>query len=246
MLARMRARLSYANVMSSLAVFLGLGGAGAYAANTVFSTDIVDGEVKTADLANSAVVRDKIANSSVVANKINGSAVTAGKIAGGAVDGSKVADNSMKGADIDEGTLDAGVFTKGSSNAAANCIPTTGSFSDCVGTTFSLPRAGPVLIYAGGVVSRLGSAGVDAAEHVTCRLEVDDATTAIPHSTATEAGHNVGGQPGARWWGFGVTAVTSTLPAGPHTFELSCVDAGVDPPDSFLPSATLSAVLIGG
>ena len=61
----MRKQLTYANVMATLAVVLALGGGVAYAANTVFSADIVDGEVKTADLANNAVRGTKIANGEV-------------------------------------------------------------------------------------------------------------------------------------------------------------------------------------
>jgi hypothetical protein len=43
-----------------LALFLVIAGGTAYAANTVFSTDIVDGEVKTADIDNNAVRSTKI------------------------------------------------------------------------------------------------------------------------------------------------------------------------------------------
>src|SRR5215510_9372617 len=52
----------------------------AYAANTVFSSDIVDGEVKTADLASSAVTTSKLASNSV--------------------NGGKVADQSLSAADL--------------------------------------------------------------------------------------------------------------------------------------------------
>jgi hypothetical protein len=55
MLRKLRSRLTYANVMSTIAVFVAVGTGGAYAANTVFSTDIVDGEVKTADIGNGEV-----------------------------------------------------------------------------------------------------------------------------------------------------------------------------------------------
>ena len=47
MTRRIRPRLTYANVVSGLALFVALATGGAYAANTVFSADIVDGEVKT-------------------------------------------------------------------------------------------------------------------------------------------------------------------------------------------------------
>ena len=55
MLARLRTRLTFANVCSFLALTIAIGTGGAYAANTVFSTDIVDGEVKAADIAKNAV-----------------------------------------------------------------------------------------------------------------------------------------------------------------------------------------------
>ena len=41
--------------MGALSLFIVLAGGTAYAANTIRSADIVNGEVKTADLANAAV-----------------------------------------------------------------------------------------------------------------------------------------------------------------------------------------------
>ena len=55
MLRRLRERLSYANVMSSIAVILALGTGGAYAANTIRSSDIVDGEIGSADIKDNSV-----------------------------------------------------------------------------------------------------------------------------------------------------------------------------------------------
>ena len=51
MLASLRTRFTFANVCSFLALLIALGTGSAYAANTMFSTDIVDGEVKAADIA---------------------------------------------------------------------------------------------------------------------------------------------------------------------------------------------------
>ncbi len=61
----MRRHLTYANVMVTLLAIGALTGGVAYAANTVFSSDIVNGEVKTRDLADSAVRTGKIANRQV-------------------------------------------------------------------------------------------------------------------------------------------------------------------------------------
>ena len=57
--------LSYANVVATLALVIAVGGGVAYAGNTIFSTDIVNGEVKTADLDNGAVTTGKVRNGQV-------------------------------------------------------------------------------------------------------------------------------------------------------------------------------------
>jgi hypothetical protein len=62
-----------------------LTGGTAYAANTVFSSDIVDGQVKTADLDGGAVTSEKVADQTLL--------------------GRDVFDNTLKGSDIDESTL---------------------------------------------------------------------------------------------------------------------------------------------
>ena len=65
-----RKHLSYANVMSTIAMVLALGGATALAAghlkkNTVTSKSIKNGAIKTADLKGSAVTSTKIADGAV-------------------------------------------------------------------------------------------------------------------------------------------------------------------------------------
>ena len=92
---RIRSQLTYANLMSTLAVVLVIGGGTAYAANTVFSSDIVDGQVRTADIGDLEVRAADVAANSL------GSA----KIADGGVQGIDVANDSLGGADIDESTL---------------------------------------------------------------------------------------------------------------------------------------------
>jgi hypothetical protein len=105
MLARLRPHLTYANVMATIAVFLGLATGGAYAANTVFSSDIVDGEVKTPDLAGEAVAATKLKPGAVTTDRIAGGAVTSEKVKDNTLGGRDVLDNTLKGADIDESTL---------------------------------------------------------------------------------------------------------------------------------------------
>ena len=90
MLARLRTRLTFANVCSFLALLIALGTGSAYAANTVFSTDIVDGEVKTADIDNNAVTTAKIRNGHV--GNLD--------LAADAVDGTKIFDSTVSAADL--------------------------------------------------------------------------------------------------------------------------------------------------
>lgn len=82
---QIRQRLTYANVMSSFAVFLVLGGATAFAATKIGSNEIKANAILT--------------------GKIKKEAVTTGKIKQSAVDGSRVKDGSLTGADIAAGTL---------------------------------------------------------------------------------------------------------------------------------------------
>src|ERR671914_2337399 len=103
--AKLRSRLTYANVMSTLALFVAVSTGGAYAANTIFSSDIVDGEVKTPDLANAAVSGPKLKTGAVTTDRIAGGAVTTDRVKDNNLGGRDVLDNSLKGADIDESTL---------------------------------------------------------------------------------------------------------------------------------------------
>ena len=115
---RIRSHLTYANVMSTLAALFALSGGVAYAANTIASSDIIDGEVKTADLAANAVNSSKIADGQVTEAEIGqgavntaelkNDAVTAQKVANESLVGNDVVNNTLKGADIDEATLDIG------------------------------------------------------------------------------------------------------------------------------------------
>ncbi|HWM53931.1 MAG TPA: hypothetical protein VNO20_00880 [Solirubrobacterales bacterium] len=82
---QVRRRLSYANVMSSIAVFLVLGGATAIAAKKIGT--------------------NQLKGNSVTTGKIKKEAVSKAKIKKNAVDGSKVRDGSLTGVDVNVSTL---------------------------------------------------------------------------------------------------------------------------------------------
>jgi len=78
---QIRSRITYANVMSSIAVFLVLGGATALAAKKIGSNQLKPNSVTTAKLKKNAVTTAKI----------KGKAVTGAKLADGAVNFAKIA-----------------------------------------------------------------------------------------------------------------------------------------------------------
>jgi hypothetical protein len=94
-----------------IALFLVLTGGSAYAldgTNTVFSDDIVNGEVKEADVGQGAVASPELKNDSIVAGDVAPNSLTSPRIADGSLTGADVSNNSLKGADVDESTLDVG------------------------------------------------------------------------------------------------------------------------------------------
>jgi hypothetical protein len=89
-LKQLRRRLSYANVVSTLALFVAIGGASAVAA-----TQLAPKSVGERQLRPGAVTADKLRKNSVTAPKIKALAVKQGKLAGGAVDSSKLAGGAV-------------------------------------------------------------------------------------------------------------------------------------------------------
>ena len=87
---RARERLTYANVVSTLALFLVLSGGVALAAKKLTTNDIKKGAIKTKLLGKNAVTSAKIASNGVKARNI----------AADSIDGSKVLNGSLTPADL--------------------------------------------------------------------------------------------------------------------------------------------------
>jgi len=82
---KIKPRLTYSNVVSTLALFLVLGSSAAYAANKIRSGDIAPGAVHTSDVFKRAIVSGKIAVGAVQSNQIADGAVGSKQIGAGAV-----------------------------------------------------------------------------------------------------------------------------------------------------------------
>jgi hypothetical protein len=109
------------NIVGYIALFLVLTGGTAYAldgSNTVFSDDIVNGEVKTPDIAKAAVTNSKLANGSVTNSKLGANAVRSGKVADGTLQTADLADGSVNGAKVLDNSLGTDDLADGSVNGA--------------------------------------------------------------------------------------------------------------------------------
>lgn len=92
---QIRRHITYANVMSSLAVFLILGGATAVAATKIGANEIKANSIKTGKIVKEAVTAGKIKKGAVTESRIADGAVTTNKIANDAVTGDKVKESSL-------------------------------------------------------------------------------------------------------------------------------------------------------
>ncbi len=95
-----RPKLTYANVVSTLALFVALSGAGAYAASQLPPKSVGEPALRPG-----AVTAEKLRKNAVIAPKIKALAVKQGKIANGAVSGAKLADGAVGGEKLAEGAV---------------------------------------------------------------------------------------------------------------------------------------------
>jgi hypothetical protein len=87
----LRPRLTYANVIATLALFLVLSGGVVWAAGKVGSKRLKKNAVTTAKIKRSAVTSAKLKNNAVITPKLKGGAVSTAKLAEGAVSFAKLA-----------------------------------------------------------------------------------------------------------------------------------------------------------
>jgi hypothetical protein len=102
---QIRKRLTYANVMSSIAVFFILGGATAFAATKIGANEIKANSIKTGKIVKEAVTEGKIKTGAITNSKIANGAVTGEKLADNAVTTTKIADKAITGAKLNLTTI---------------------------------------------------------------------------------------------------------------------------------------------
>lgn len=144
-------RLTYANVMSSIAVFLVIGGGAAFAAlgkntvgakqlkkNAVTNPKIADNAVRTGELADNAVTATELADAAVTLAKLANDSVTSAKIANAAVTSSELADAAVTLAKLAGNSVDASKVvdnTLAAADLAPNSVTSSEIATDAVNAT---------------------------------------------------------------------------------------------------------------
>lgn len=114
-------RLSYANVMATIAVFIALGGAAVAAGlppHSVGAKQLKKGAVTPAALRKGAVTAGKIAPKAVVAGKLGANAVLPGNLGNGIISTAKLADGAVIAAKIKNGVVTTNKLTNGAVTTA--------------------------------------------------------------------------------------------------------------------------------
>lgn len=106
-------RLTYANVVSTLALFVAVSGAGAYAVGNLPPKSVGEPELRPG-----AVTADKLRKNAVIAPKIKALAVKQGKIANGAVSAAKLANGAIGGEKLAEGGVTTSKLAEGAVTGA--------------------------------------------------------------------------------------------------------------------------------
>ena len=108
MISRVRKKLTYSNVIASLALFVALGGAAVAAGlpnNSVGAKKLKNGAVTTKKLRKEAVTNLKLRADAVSGSKIAGGSVGGGDLANNAVSASKIANNAVTNSKIANGVV---------------------------------------------------------------------------------------------------------------------------------------------
>lgn len=150
MIHQIRKRLTFANVIASLALFVALGGAAVAAGlakNSVGTKQLKANAVTAAKIKNSAVNSHKIAHGAVVAGKIAGNSIAAGNLQNGSVSSAKLAKSAVTNPAIANGVVGTNKLGNGVVTTAklADGSVTAAKLSGEIGGTSSPLRSGQTL-----------------------------------------------------------------------------------------------------
>ena len=145
------------NLIAYLALFVALGGTGAYAANTIGSEDVIDNSLRTEDIQTATLLRQDhkpeeltgtyILDGSLSFFDLAPGTIVNSRLADNAVTSGKVASNTLTGDDVNEGTLDTRVKVRANQSNASQA-------SGAADTEVNIPLTGNTWTQAGDEMNR--------------------------------------------------------------------------------------------
>jgi hypothetical protein len=151
MISSLRQRLSYSNVIATMALFIALGGAAVAAGlpkNSVGPKQLRKGAVTSKALARNAVTSGKISRGAVGPGKLGANAVGPGNIGNGAINSAKLGSGAVIARSIKNGVVTTNKLQKNavtSEKLAANAVGTTNLANDSVTLAKLGPEVAPLL-----------------------------------------------------------------------------------------------------
>jgi hypothetical protein len=160
-------RLTYANVMATIAVFIALGGT-SYAIsklpkNSVGSKQLKKNAVKAAEIAKNAVGNTEIKRGAVTTDKVPDRALTGSKLAAGAVTTSNLADAAVTKSKLASDAAIKWVLVQPDGTVAAQSggiRVTTGEFPGQYVIDFGSPTAGHAIVVSSAAATDVSYRGV--------------------------------------------------------------------------------------
>ncbi len=231
---QIKKRLTYANVMSSIAVFLVLGGGAAFAASQLGKNSVGSKQLKK-----NAVTSAKIKKDAVTGDKVKPGSLQSSDFATGQLPAGPKGDKGAKGDKGDKGAPGPsfGAFATGGCNELDDG-GVEEAFESCASIgSVNLPSSGHVLLIASAEWDNDDEGGTPP-NSGECRLSVDGAPLPrdITFGELTNThGIDEGGSISMNW-------VTPLLSAGPHSFAFECRETAGSVYNS---ESMLSAVLLG-
>ena len=247
MLGRIRCRLSYANVMASVAVFIALGGT-SYAAAKITGADVLYGSLTGNDVKNSSLTTKDIENSSLTGRDIQPSSLDTTDIADGTLlsedfgagelpaatrgPAGPRGDAGADGAPGDDGAAGTGLTSGRINDVAVNAPPQQTFYGYSVGVTNGAPGEAAVQTLSPNVLT--------SARNLAVRLTLMPCDDALASSTLCY----VGGSVNIVLRVNGVDAALECTIATPQTTCDSGPDVALIPPASRL-SIVIRGDLLG-
>lgn len=231
---RFREHLTYANVVSTLTLFIVLGTGTAYATHLVVnSSDVVNESLLSEDLKDGSAVRSSdVANGQITGADLADGTVASADVRNESLTGGDVAPDSLTGADIREGTLGqvrtATLGGLGRSAAEDRCDPEGTSYVRCVQITLTLPD--PARVHLNGRLS------------VQRENPTQGAFAICRWGGVVESG-DLFGEAGVTGHDLSLVGLSGPLPAGTWTFGIECGESsgeGVIVRDAWMTAVAIS------